>query len=281
MNNMSKMKVLVLVPIGGLANRFYAISSAISFCQMYGIRLHVIWFKDWGMGADFHSLLDLAPILSNIKVVDAHWQDYIYDRPRKRNFWLPYLYQKVAFPERFYEKDIYNRFSVESLLNSFQKHDSVYLVQFRSFYKNEITFKCLSPIKPIQQQIDERTKFFEDKHVIGMHIRRGDHTTPTLGSPLSLFISKIEEEVTLDPKTYFYVASDSFSEKKKLKDLFGERIITRFDEVRRDNESGIVDALVELYTLAHTSKIYGSLASSYSSLAAELYSIKLEILSLV
>ena len=126
---------------------------------MYGIRLHVIWFKDWGMGADFHSLLDLAPILSNIKVVDAHWQDYIYDRPRKRNFWLPYLYQKVAFPERFYEKDIYNRFSVESLLNSFQKHDSVYLVQFRSFYKNEITFKCLSPIKPIQQQIDERTKF--------------------------------------------------------------------------------------------------------------------------
>ena len=55
---MSKMKVLVLVPIGGLANRFYAISSAISFCQMYGIRLHVIWFKDWGMGADFHSLLD-------------------------------------------------------------------------------------------------------------------------------------------------------------------------------------------------------------------------------
>lgn len=104
MNSMSKMKVLVLVPIGGLANRFYAISSAISFCQMYGIRLHVIWFKDWGMGADFHSLLDLAPILSNIKVVDAHWQDYIYDRPRKRNFWLPYLYQKVAFPERFYEK---------------------------------------------------------------------------------------------------------------------------------------------------------------------------------
>lgn len=127
--------------------------------------------------------------------------------------------------------------------------------------------------------MNERS-FFEDKHVIGMHIRRGDHTTPTLGSPLSLFISKIEEEVTLDPNTYFYVASDSFSEKKKLKDLFGERIITRFDEVRRDNESGIVDALVELYTLAHTSKIYGSLASSYSSLASELLMRDLEILSI-
>lgn len=277
---MNKEKVLVLVPIGGLANRFYAISSAISFCKDHGIRLRVIWFKDWGMGADFHSLFNLAPVLSNIEVVDARWRDYIYDRPRKRNFWLPYLYQKIAFPERFYEKDIYSRFSVETLLNSFQKHDSIYLVQFRSFYKDVVTLKSLLPIKSIQQRINERTKFFENKHVIGMHIRRGDHTTPTLGSPLSLFISKIEEEIALDPNTYFYVASDSFSEKKKLRDLFGERIITRFEEVRRDNESGIVDALVELYTLAHTAKIYGSLASSYSSLAAELLMKDIEILSI-
>lgn len=104
MNSMSKMKVLVLVPIGGLANRFYAISSAISFCQMYGIRLHVIWFKDWGMGADFHSLLDLAPILSNIKVVDAHWQDYIYDRPRKRNFGSLIYIKKLLSRKDFMKK---------------------------------------------------------------------------------------------------------------------------------------------------------------------------------
>ena len=71
MNNMSKMKVLVLVPIGGLANRFYAISSAISFCQMYGIRLHVIWFKDWeiifmiGLGREiFGSLIYIKKLLS-------------------------------------------------------------------------------------------------------------------------------------------------------------------------------------------------------------------------
>ena len=54
--------------------------------------------KIGGWGADFHSLLDLAPILSNIKVVDAHWQDYIYDRPRKRNFLAPLFISKSCFP---------------------------------------------------------------------------------------------------------------------------------------------------------------------------------------
>lgn len=201
---------------------------------------------------------------------------YIKEVKKHPSGFLVFGARKGSLERQYTKGDIFSYFGIQEdddIYNSGQIHATTFFLR-----KDD---KCLSPIKPIQQQIDERTKFFEDKHVIGMHIRRGDHTTPTLGSPLSLFISKIEEEVTLDPNTYFYVASDSFSEKKKLKDLFGERIITRFDEVRRDNESGIVDALVELYTLAHTSKIYGSLASSYSSLAAELYSIKLEILSLV
>ena len=77
------------------------------------------------------------------------------------------------------------------------------------------------------------------------------------------------------------MASDSSEEKRKLLDLFGDRIITSLKEVRRDNENGIVDALIELYTLAHTEKIYGSMASTYSTLAADLFSIKLEVLSLV
>ena len=48
------MKRLTLIPIGGLANRFNAITSAIAFCRDYHIKLRVIWFKDKGMGANFH-----------------------------------------------------------------------------------------------------------------------------------------------------------------------------------------------------------------------------------
>ena len=54
------MKRLTLIPIGGLANRFNAITSAIAFCRDYHIKLRVIWFKDKGMGANFHDLFELS-----------------------------------------------------------------------------------------------------------------------------------------------------------------------------------------------------------------------------
>ena len=45
MNSMSKMKVLVLVPIGGLANRFYAILSAMgSGFMSFGLKI-----GGWGL----------------------------------------------------------------------------------------------------------------------------------------------------------------------------------------------------------------------------------------
>ena len=74
------------------------------------------------------------------------------------------------------------------------------------------------------------------------------------------------------------MASDDLAEKQKLKELFGDRIITSWEEVRRDTLQGIKDAVVELYTLASTKKIYGSASSTYSMLAALLGHIELEIL---
>ena len=101
-------KHLTLVPIGGLANRFYAVTSALSFCLDNQIALKVIWFKDKGMGAGFHDLFNLDPSLrQDVAVVDAKWSDYIFDRPRKRNFWLPYISQRILF-DKIACSDIYN-----------------------------------------------------------------------------------------------------------------------------------------------------------------------------
>ena len=67
-------KHLTLVPIGGLANRFYAVTSALSFCLDNQIALKVIWFKDKGMGAGFYDLFNLDPSLrQDVTVVDAKW----------------------------------------------------------------------------------------------------------------------------------------------------------------------------------------------------------------
>lgn len=281
------MKQLILVPIGGLANRIYAITSAIAFCKDYDIKLKVIWFKDKGMGADFHSLFELSENVdkSMVEIVDAKWYHYIYDRPRKRTVWIPYLFQKILFTKRIYEKDIYRSkggtFSLESLKIAISKCKSIYLVQCDCFYSKIGMFQFLRPVHPIQESIINRKRLMGvDENMIGVHIRRTDHISSIKNSPLSLFVAKMKEEILKNSMVRFYIASDDCNEKLKLKKIFGDRIVMVFNEIRRDDEQGINDAIVELYTLASMKKIYGSCNSTYSQLAAQLFGIKLEILSI-
>lgn len=272
-----KRKKLTLVPIGGLANRLYAITSAIAFCEDYDIDLKVVWFKDWGMGADFHALFELVGDLPHVEIVDATWKDYIHDRPRKRNFWLPYLYQKVAYGQCVYESKVYQGFSLADLTRAFQIHERIYLVHYCSFYDCEpVCF--VKPCKEIMKVIEQRKKDFQmDEHVIGVHIRRTDNSLSIQNSPLSLFIEKMQHEISVNPLVRFYVASDDLDEKRRLQEKFGDRILASFDEVRRDNEQGIVNAVIEMYLLASTQRIYGSSASTYSQYAAKLGGIDIEI----
>lgn len=277
------MKQLTLVPIGGLANRIYAITSAIAFCKDYDVKLRIIWFKDKGMGADFHSLFDLSSEVdkSKVEIIDAKWYHYIYDRPRKRNLWLPSLWQYLAFRKRIYEKDISSGLPIEKLLNITKSSSSLYMIHFGLFYYKVPFAKELSLVSQIRNKIEDRIRTFSLKdNVIGIHIRRGDHQVSIARSPLSLFIDKINEEIANDPYIRFYVASDSYSVKKKLMKMFGERIITFGGDVKRDNRVSIEDALIELYSLSATKKMYGSQASTFSELAAKLGNIEIEVLSL-
>ena len=56
----SNNKELTLVPIGGLGNRMLAITSAINYCLRKDFNLKIVWFRDWGMGANFHDLFNIS-----------------------------------------------------------------------------------------------------------------------------------------------------------------------------------------------------------------------------
>lgn len=84
----------------------------------------------------------------------------------------------------------------------------------------------------------------------------------------------------MDPSVYFYVASDSSKEKMILKERYGEKVLMLEEEVQRSNTKGIENALIELYILSQTEKIYGSVYSSFSRLASELSGISLHLLSI-
>lgn len=268
-------KEYTLVPIGGLANRFYATTSAIAFCKDQHAKLRVIWFKDWGMGADFHSLFTLSDKITDVEIVDARWSDYRFDRPRKKNIWIPSLFQQTLFDTRLYEQDVYEL--GENYIRSLEKARKGYFVQFRPFYQKEGISSYLQPVPSLQGRIDIRISDFPS-HTVGVHIRRSDNTGAIQQSPLELFIQKMRMEMEADPSVLFYIASDSTEEKIKLKEIFGSKILTRMEEVRRDTQEGIEEAVVELYALSHTSRIYGSHDSSYSTLAASLSGIGLQVL---
>lgn len=275
------MHSLTLIPIGGLANRIYAIASAIAFCKDYDVKLRIIWFKDKGMGADFHSLFDLSNEVdkSKVEIIDAKWYHYIYDRPRKRNLWLPFVIQTFCFSFRYYEKNVLQKLNIDKLTEYIKRNKSIYLVAYYNFYNVE-KFNFLLLKNAISERIDQIACSFSQERTIGIHLRRTDNIDSIKNSPLSLFVIRMDQELALNPNIHFYVASDSLNEKLELKKQYGDRIIMSLKEVQRNNKDGIIDALIELYILSRTCKIYGSAHSSFSSLAAGIGGVELEIVSL-
>jgi hypothetical protein len=271
-------KNLTFIPFGGLANRINAITSAIDFCADNNLKLKIIWFKDRGMGANFYDLFTPSPKMTNVEIVDAQWYHYIYDRPRKRNLWLPWIYQRLMFDTRFYEKELAAQKPFEQWFQRHSNKRSLYVIHCQKFYTNNNSSHHLYPIDSIQAKINSRLHILPS-HTTGIHIRRTDHTKSINESPLSLFIEKMKAEIEKEPASHFYVASDSIEDKKELINLFRNKIITQKQTVRRDTKEGIIEALVELYTLASTRKIYGSSGSSYSILASELKNRPIEILT--
>lgn len=114
--------------------------------------------------------------------------------------------------------------------------------------------------------------------VIGLHIRRTDNVAAIANSPITHFYKVIEKELADNPSTRFYVASDDRSVKEDLKRRYGnETIISPEFCLKRYSLQGMKDAVVDLYCLGRTSKIYGSAASTYSIFASKLYNIELII----
>ncbi len=262
-----KNRRLTLVPIGGLGNRIMAITSAIDFCRKQKLRLCIYWFKDWGMGANFHDLFKLRGNDVDIKVVDAQWFHLLYDRPRKKNLWFPLLYQHFVFDTCLYEQWLAKEDNVVHMLDRLKKSNKPYLVYWSKIPGLVCDLDYLVPAKLVKKLVQEQIVSFS-ANTVGVHIRRTDHALAITNSPLSWFIEKMEGEIKFNPDVKFYVASDSLIEKKKLIDCFCNRIITMVKEVDRSSKQGIIEGLAEIYLLAATSKIYGSYNSSFSVIAS-------------
>ena len=178
------------------------------------------------------------------------------------------MYDKIIFHWEF-QKLFEEKFQFESLL----KYKRVFLSSFSRFYSNASMYKLFKPIDELQQKIEERTKNFS-VNTIDVHIRCADHKNSIIYSPTELFIKVMKEEIEINPATNFYLASDSVKVKQELEREFKDRIITVYEDVSRDSIKGNMEALVDLYSLSKTLKIFGSYYSSFSETAAYISGIE-------
>lgn len=265
----------LLFPLGGLANRMRAIDSAVNICGQND-HLTVVWYQDWGMNCAWNDLFEMQPFIKD-KPISRLWRFIL--KHHEDNCLLIVLLRLLRKLHILWFHDIKGEAQVP-LIQEIKDGRYLWVVidSWEAFYPSTSFRKNLFVLKnqaPLQKEL-----FKIDSNTIGVHIRRTDNSWSVNNSPLELFEEKMGNEVVSNPATRFYLCSDDETVKDHFRQgEWKERIVFPDGVLGRDSKEGIIQAAVEMFTLAHTKKIYGSYWSSFGEIAARIGGIPLEICS--
>lgn len=271
--------MIYLIPHFGLANRIRVIVSGLSFSDKVNHRLTIIWNKEKSLFCNFSDLFE-----KNEKII-----------VKKKAFMLKLLIK--AQNSLLVKKTIGKFYSIDFTLFDSNVKEFVWstgsnFIDYKKlpfkaknyffstcheFHFEAAYLKFLIPVKSILFEIDKNSARFTSK-TIGVHIRRTDHLQAIEESPLHAFEEVMQLDLMADPEINFYLATDDIEVEKILKDTFPGRVITFKKDYSRATVKGIQDAMVDLYSLANTCKIYGSYLSSFSDMASRIGDIPLIVI---
>ncbi len=275
------MRTMTLVPVGGLANRMRAVASAITLMRKCNGKVNVVWFRDWALNAPFKELFE--PVnMQDVSFTEGSWWNWmLYDRPRKRNFWIPTLFQRLYYNFTLYENQVKECFGWNDELEKAVSSGRSYVASFYQLvaYEDELIRNLFRPVQSVLEDIDRRCQEFST-YTIGIHIRRTDNVVSIQRSPLELFFKVVDEVLATHSDLCVYLATDSEEVKGQMRERYGERIITASSVADRNSIAGIRDGIVDMYTLGRTQKIYGSSGSTFSEMASRLGGVPLEMVRL-
>lgn len=267
----------MIVPVGGLANRMRSVASAVALARETGQRIEVMWFTDWALRAPFGQLFT-PPDESLCTVTDASMTDLLlFDRPRRKNLFLPRIAQKLLFRSCLYEEQMSQLMRSGYDFRRWMSQGGGYMATCYNFYPypKGLVATLFRPNAETARLIAQRTAAFRG-YTIGVHVRRTDHTFATQASPIELFFEIIDRERIQHPDLTVYLATDSEEVKLQMRQRYGNMIISASNRASRDSVSGIREGITDMYALAHTQRIYGSYGSSFSEIAAEIGGIPFE-----
>ena len=151
------MNKITFVPVGGLANRMRAIASVVYLSQMTNSQLNIFWFQDWALSAPFFRLFKRIEESTLTLKESSFCDSLLVDRPRRKNLYVPRLYQSVFFSECIYERSFYNliqdKFDFVKWVNT---RKNVYMASYSTFqpYNPSMISNLFVPIQEINEKIE-------------------------------------------------------------------------------------------------------------------------------
>ena len=272
---------LTFVPFGGSANRMQTIASAVNLARRTGVKVDVVWFREWAMEARYDELFNPFAV-NGVTLRDASWWEYyVYDRPRKKNMWVPLLPQKMLYDSVLRQENIVKMvndgFNFESWAVKGRRNIMPCCMKFGAFEDyGALIRELFHPVNAVMDEV-QRYKVQFSSHTIGAHIRRTDSAVSIKNSPLEKFMENIDAEIAANADTKIFLATDDEPTRQALTARYGSRIITSARPATRANVDGIRDGLVDMWTLASTDIIYGSVGSSFSVMASAIGGNKLKM----
>ena len=303
--------MIYLKPLGGLCNRLRTIDSLYSLCKTHNIDLTILWITDKSLNAPFEKLFQQPSFkefkLTIINCPEGFPEKYFFNPMQKlvnrfKGRKINNQHEKVLkhlneIPENLklvnsVLKDKYDSKSnieslssremdtlflskIQNLLNPFAelKNSSGYISSCYRLYPLENRYTNFIPQKYLTQRILRTTDKFNN--TIGIHIRKSDHETSKKFSTTDKFVDLINQEIEINPSVTFFLSTDDNTTKESLLTRYPGRIsYNEISDYDRNSSTAVMDAVVDLYCLSKTKKLYGSHHSSFSQVASEIGGIE-------
>jgi len=305
--DLTKDRFLAIAPVNGLGNRMRAICSYKVLADYLKVPLLIYWHKTEGFDDTPIEKLVKTDKLNATFIKESEWQ-----RCRENSKHIDKLVAGV------YEKDIAsadtsvedstahienvnnimsgsfksysvmtsNSFCIPFFGNSSGSEYTKYKYDFWKAYLNEI--KSLEPSDEVLAACGQTLSEF-DADTIGIHIRRGDATSRDnpncyhYGIHPKYIDLEVGKLIKKNSKLKVFLATDSVDTHQKLKAKYKDKIISydkSFVESKFNSEKpGQFDAMVEVYLLSKTTKLYTTRWSTFSELARGMGKLPSEVIS--
>lgn len=269
-------KFIISINPGGISNRIKCLISLLRLSKKYNRNLILYWPRNHTCGAKFSDLYSNS--FEEIK------KDFLNSLDKKEvEFYDGNTSEIPNSPHRYIISDTWRFvFSPNELEKNFAierptKNGSGIDHEFNRIPKktrNKILkyLKLLKPKKEIQKKINNFSKKYNLKKMVGVHIRRGDYMYGKEGlgkvSSDDKFFEEMKRISVKNPKIQFFLCTDCGDTEKKYIEEFGKKIVIFPKTTRvRTSIKATQEGLIDLILLSKTKYILGTYFSTFTEIA--------------